>query len=375
MMGTPAEKETTEFILETLKAVGLSPYTEEIQWSNAFVVARKILITLFIPWLVIFNISLRIDGTAGGILSILTPLLALTFLILAGKAVLDDKFSYLGKTSPGRNVICDLPPTSGKEPERTIYLTAHTDSVGSSLPKLNLVLTIGSMVFFLVALISTLIGGVAILIGEGSGPEMRIRFVLIAAVADMILIVLSLFAKRVNTSPGAIDNGSGSAVLLSLAEEFRNSPLQNTALRFIFCAAEEWGLYGSKGYVRSHQEELEAGIGRDQVINVDMVGSELAYVEKAGLIIKKPLNKNLNNLIARAAEMNEIEVRVFNTPFAPNSDHAPFRKLKMETAFFLSKKDTKKIHKPLDTIDGVDPQKLEDAVNLITAVVKEIDRG
>ena len=58
-----------------------------------------------------------------------------------------------------------------------------------------------------------------------------------------------------------------------------------------------------------------------------------------------------------------------------NSDHAPFLKLKMGTAFFLSKKDTKLIHKPLDTIEKVDPQKMEDAVSLLKGVVLELDQN
>ena len=37
------------------------------------------------------------------------------------------------------------------------------------------------------------------------------------------------------------------------------------------------------------------------------------------------------------------------------------------------KRDTKKIHKPHDTIENVDSQKMKDAVDLIAAVLKELD--
>ena len=380
MMGTPAEKETTRFIMDFLTKAGLSPYTEEIQWSNAYVIARKVLILLFIPWLVVFNISIRVEGLIGGILSVIMPLLAVLFLVLAGKAVTNDKFSYVGRMSAGKNVICVIPPGLNLHPEKTIYFTAHTDSIGSSLPGLNMPLTIGSLLFFLISIFDTLAGGIVLLVnssvgGSGVSPTLFPSDLLITSAINIILIILSLFARRVDTSPGAIDNGSGTAILLSLAEYFAENPLKTTTLRYIFCAAEEWGLYGSKGYVKKHKDELTSGIARDVLINVDMVGSELAYVDKAGLMIKKPLNQNLNNLINEVAEENGIQVRSYNTPFAGNSDHAPFRKLKMETAFFLSKKDTKKIHKPLDVIEGVDPQRLEDAVGLLKAVVIELDQN
>ena len=373
MMGTPAEKETTKFILDFLKRTGLSPYTEEIEWSGAYVMARKIMSLLLILWLCLLNISLSIGGNMGGILSVVLPVLAVLFFVLLLKAIMNDKFSYLGKMSRGKNVICDLPPGSGKVTKKIIYFTAHTDSVGSSMPKLNMPLTMGSLLFFLISLGITLIGGVIQLEGNASGTFNVI--LLIVSIINGLMIILNTFARRVDTSPGAIDNGSGSAILLSLAEYFQGNSLDQSTLRFIFCAAEEWGLYGSKGYVKAHRDELEEKINRDVLINVDMVGSELAYVNKGGLIFRKALNKKLNPLIKEVAGKTGIEARAFSTPLVNNSDHAPFLKLKMETAFFLSKKDTKLIHKPLDTIEKVDPQKMEDAVSLLKAVVLELDQN
>jgi len=373
MMGTPAEKETTKFILDFLKRIGLSPYTEEIEWSGAYVMARKVMLLLLILWLGLLNISLSIGGNIGGILSVFLPVLAVLFLVLLLKAIMNDKFSYLGKMSRGKNVICDLPPGSGKVTKKIIYFTAHTDSVGSSMPKMNMPLTMGSLLFFLISLGITLIGGVIQLEGNPSGTFNVI--LLIVSIINALIIILSTFARRVDTSPGAIDNGSGSAILLSLAEYFQGNSLDQSTLRFIFCAAEEWGLYGSKGYVKAHQVELEEKINRDLLINVDMVGSELAYVNKGGLVLRKALNKKLNRLIKEVAEKTGIEARAFSSPLVNNSDHAPFLKLKMETAFFLSKKDTKLIHKPLDTIEKIDPQKMEDAVSLLKAVVLELDQN
>jgi hypothetical protein len=375
MMGTPAEEQTTQFLLDYLGEAGLSPYTEKIHWSRAFVIARKVMALLLIPWLVGFNLSLDAASIRGGILSIVLPILSIFFIGLVGKTIRDDKFSYLGNLHSAKNVICDIDPPASDDAQNRIYLTAHTDSVGSSMPKLNLPLTIGGFLFFLLSLLTTIIGGILVTAGSGGNALAILQLVLLVISSiSSLMIMIGLFAKRVNTSPGAIDNGSGSAILLSLAEHYQVSPLQNTSLRLIFCTAEEWGLYGSKGYVRTHQEELAERADQDLLINVDMVGSELSYVKKAGLVIKKPLNKDLNKLIDEVANNLNIEVRGFNTPLGNNSDHAPFRKQKMETAFFLSKKDTKKIHKPLDTIENVDPQKLEDAVKLITAVVNELDQ-
>jgi hypothetical protein len=372
MMGTPAEKETTQFILGHLKGSGLAPFTEEIQWSNAYVIARKLMSSTLIIWLLIYNFVLRVDGMAGGILSVMAPVLAIFSTALLGRLIRNDTFSFRGEMSVGKNVICDISPSQEKDQERILYFTAHTDSVASSMPKLSMPLTIGGYLLFLVSTLIALTGGILKL--SGSGIEILSLILLIISCVDGLAILISLFAKRVDNSPGAIDNGSGSAILLDLADHFQENRPENLTLRFIFCTAEEWGLYGSKGYVRNHREELLENVDRDLLINVDMVGSELALVKKGGLLIRKPLNKKLNSLINEVAEKTGIELRGFSTPLANNSDHAPFRKLKMETAFFLSKKDTKKIHKPLDTIEGVDSKKMDDAVNLLKSIVKELDQ-
>ena len=109
-------------------------------------------------------------------------------------------------------------------------------------------------------------------------------------------------------------------------------------------------------------------------INVDMVGQEIAYMEKKGVLRKKPLNKTLNKLIKESAEEKEIEVRGFKSLMVGSSDHAPFKKIKLEVATFLSKKDVKKIHCDKDTLDIVKPEKISGAVELIKTVIQKLDK-
>ncbi|MCP4760361.1 MAG: hypothetical protein GY870_01185, partial [archaeon] len=43
MMGTPGEKETTEFLTDYLEKNNIKSHTEQMDWSNASVIGRKIL--------------------------------------------------------------------------------------------------------------------------------------------------------------------------------------------------------------------------------------------------------------------------------------------------------------------------------------------
>lgn len=381
MMGTPAEKETTRFVLDFLTEQRLDPYTEDFEWSTSSKNGRKFLFLLIGFFLILFNISLRLDPPLNGFLSIGLVLLSIACIVPFARGLFNNKFKFFGESFPGKNVVCDIAPVEEKEDAPIIYLTAHTDSIASSFPSFYMKLMAGAAVGALLVLLFVMVSAVISLISyytAWSGQPIVDILNLITLILSLLLlafVVSTLFSKRVNTSPGACDNGSGSAIMLSLAAHYGLNPPQNARLKFLWFAAEEWGLFGSKEYVAAHKEEIAAQKDLSTVINVDMVGTELAYLDKAGLILKKPYSPQLNAIIAQTAEEAGIEARPFNSVMSGNSDHAPFKKEDVEVCFFLAKNDVKRIHSPNDTIEFVKPEKLDDAVMLIKGVVAKLDHS
>jgi Zn-dependent M28 family amino/carboxypeptidase len=87
--------------------------------------------------------------------------------------------------------------------------------------------------------------------------------------ADQVLMVGG-HLDSVPEGPGINDNGSGSAAILEVAEQFAAST-PTTTVRFAWWGAEELGLVGSEFYVASlAPEEAERIYG---YLNFDMVGS------------------------------------------------------------------------------------------------------
>jgi hypothetical protein len=82
------------------------------------------------------------------------------------------------------------------------------------------------------------------------------------------VIVYTAHYDSVVFSKGMYDNASGSAMLLELLRYFKQNPPLRT-VRFIWCGSEERGLFGSKNYVKSHEEELK---DIKLCINVDLAG-------------------------------------------------------------------------------------------------------
>lgn len=385
MMGSPGEKETTVFLTEHLKKKGLQPYTEPISWSTAMVNGRKLLYLILGVFITMINVTLRIAPPISFYLVFAVIPFGIIGMIIFGKYLFKDKLRKLGKTYPGNNVICKIIPQNPKkhnnEETNEIHLTAHSDSIAVNMPgisiKLMIIKLIGLLIIVGLAISSSIVSLVKFY-RDGTDVVKAVailNWIIFGFSCIVVLvIVISMFGKRVNNSNGACDNGSGSVILLKLAEEFHNNPLNYSNLTFVWCAAEEWGLFGSRAYVNTHKEELLAKKDRFYEINVDMVGTELAYLGKVGFPVKKPLNTILNSMIEETAKELGIKARQFKSPMGGNSDHAPFKKEKLEVACFLSKKDFKMIHGPKDTMEIVKPENLDNAIKLISEVIRKLDK-
>lgn len=86
------------------------------------------------------------------------------------------------------------------------------------------------------------------------------------------VVVVGAHLDSVEAGPGMNDNGSGSATILKIAEEYAKLGIEPTnKLRFIWFGAEEFGLLGSDHYVASLSEQERRHILA--MLNFDMLGS------------------------------------------------------------------------------------------------------
>ncbi|MEM7784571.1 MAG: M20/M25/M40 family metallo-hydrolase [Planctomycetota bacterium] len=99
---------------------------------------------------------------------------------------------------------------------------------------------------------------------EGSDPVLKDEYVVIGSHLDHLGIQGGV------VHPGADDNGSGSTAVLSVAKAFAVNPSRpKRSILFIWFAAEEIGLVGSKHYTNYPTMPLE---GMTCMFNMDMVG-------------------------------------------------------------------------------------------------------
>ena len=80
------------------------------------------------------------------------------------------------------------------------------------------------------------------------------------------LLLLGAHSDRVGEGKGATDNASGSAVVLALAERFKQQPLANHRVSIAFWDQEERGLLGAHAFV------AQGGPAPAQYVNFDVFG-------------------------------------------------------------------------------------------------------
>ena len=171
------------------------------------------------------------------------------------------------------------------------------------------------------------------------------------------VVVLGAHYDTVPGVQGANDNGSGTAVLLAIAEELAGHTLPFT-VRFIAFGSEEVGLRGSAHYVDS----LSGG-QRDEIIamlNFDALGGG----ESLEILGDTPL-------VDRAAELAQNEGIVVSKGRdrrGSSSDHASFRRSGIPVLMF-SAQEFSRIHSADDTLEHVNPDLLLDTVRLAVSLL------
>lgn len=84
------------------------------------------------------------------------------------------------------------------------------------------------------------------------------------------VVILCAHLDSWHLAEGAIDNGTGSAVVLEAARALAKlGPAPRRTIRFVWFMGEEHGLFGSKAYVAAHVDELDKIVA---VVNLDMPG-------------------------------------------------------------------------------------------------------
>lgn len=283
----------------------------------------------------------------------------------------------LGKGgATGYNLVATLP--SAGEATRRLILCAHHDTARASRvpnPKVGDLARSLMRLWPIMALTLCALGaaravdmGVGPFVPAGAWIALRNALAVILGAWGVFVLGYQGFARSKKFSPGANDNGSGVAVLMTVAEALAREPLARTQVDVILFSAEESGLIGSEAYVRDHRDRLN-GVA---VLNLDMVGSgeRLTFVSGAGLFPPRRTTPWVNGLLRKVRP--EIRGRWY---WMGSSDFASFLAKKVAaTSLEASGKGRESVyHTDRDTMDFIEPALLGEAARLVLDFASALD--
>jgi hypothetical protein len=240
---------------------------------------------------------------------------------------------------------------------RYIFM-AHLDSKSQPIP----------LAFRGPAIILALLAWVAFvvfaLLGLLDPVWIRTDITTVLGVLSLIAGVLLIFCWVENRSPGALDNASGVATVLGIAEAERD----RDDVAFLITDGEELGLVGARAIAR----RLSPVFG---VINIDGVDdSGPVYVlEKFG-VPARHIAPHLVASILQAAEKHDLPAQRRNVPFGLMLDHLPMARADLPSVTVMrgSFASLRRVHRPADSMDNMTGSGIETVVRLLRDALAQL---
>jgi len=162
--------------------------------------------------------------------------------------------------------------------------------------------------------------------------------------------------------PGANDNASGTAMLISMADYFRENRTKYNML-FIAFAGEEAGLVGSEFFVKNSPIKMKK---IKFLLNLDIMGSgEKGITVVNGAVLEKPFNK-LKKINDNKGYLDQVKKR----GETQNSDHHHFYEKGVPSFFIYTMGDNNHYHDVYDTYEELSFAAYEDVIHLLIDFVE-----
>lgn len=344
LTGSQGAQEVADIVHERLTTLGYEiqdyPFTFST-WPGRFAVSAAGAVFLIGSLGAAALLNMRHPGIS-------LVILLVTLIIAAGIAVLAAPLTNMlpfGRIT-GNNLMAVRPDAV----PRYIFM-AHLDSKSQPIP-----LAFRGPAIILAILTWIAFVGFALL-GLLDPVWIRPEITTVLGVASFIAGVLLVFCWVENRSPGALDNASGVATLLALAESERD----RDDVAFLITDAEELGLVGARAIAR----KINPVFG---VINIDGVDDSgpIYVLEKFG-VPPRHIAPHLVASILTAADALDLPAQRRNVPFGLMLDHLPMARADLPAITLMrgSFKSLRRVHRPADSMDNMTGSGIETVVRVL----------
>jgi Peptidase family M28 len=200
----------------------------------------------------------------------------------------------------------------------------------------------------------------------------------IQAIPTIVLIVAAFLLIDIALSeivPGAYDNASGVAAVLSAADELTANPPENLDVWVLLAGSEESFCEGSRAFVRAHRKKLDRET--TAFVNVDSVSyGGVAYEISQGAVISLPHDPQLIEFCRALSAAGAAEARPIRHPLLDDALPPRVRRLRSITIRTTDSGGNLApwYHTHEDTPERVDPAALTGATEFVVALARLLDR-
>jgi Peptidase family M28 len=202
----------------------------------------------------------------------------------------------------------------------------------------------------------------------------------VQAIPTIVLIVAAFLLIDIALSeivPGAYDNASGVAAVLSAAEELTSNPPPNIDVWIVLTGSEESFCEGSRAFVRSRRKQFDRA--NTFFLNVDSVShGQVAYEVSEGAVISIPHDAELVELCEALAAAGAADgrARPIRHPLLDDALPARIRRLPAITVRTTDADGNLApwYHTHDDVPERVDLTALDQATDFVVSLARLIDR-
>jgi len=187
--------------------------------------------------------------------------------------------------------------------------------------------------------------------------------------SDAIFLLCAHY-DTIGDSPGANDDGSGIAAMLSIANITSKYSFNHT-IRFLATSGEEVGLYGSHDYARKLYERDENIVA---VLNIDTIGNTTKKGDNVVYLLKPDRSEWISSLIKETSQTYKVNIglTVLHVDNRGN-DHQSFLNYGYDAVQFVQlARGNYPMHTPQDTIEKINYTYLIKVTKLILASTIEL---
>ncbi len=360
------ERQAALYAKAQFENLGLQPSLETFKSARSGFHTPLLCSILMLVAFILFPLG----GTVTMILAALISLFAVVSEVME-LAGIDNPLRMMTPKAESQNVFATISPAS--EHTRDLVLVGHLDSQRAGIiwssPRWVKTYNRFIMVVFACFILQVIVYSLAIFF-----PFTWAWFISILTAVCAILLAIMLV--QIEASPfttGANDNASGAGMVLALAEELTNQPLQHTRVYAVCSGCEEAQHYGIIDFYKRHLSEFK----KPTALVFEMLGSiSPAWLLKEGIIVPFAGDPGLVQLaIQMAAEHPEWDAHPASVS-GGNTETVDSLRVKIPAITISGatrKGFTPYWHQMADTFDKMNPELMEKSWNFTIAMIQHLD--